>query len=106
MATMPTFFLNVLSERESFPDEAGVELQDYADAHWYALTLISRLMSHGPRQDWSNWRVEITDPEGRVVLTVMFPSHVRHIEKAAVRQRLEAVRAASAAADASSAAQA
>jgi hypothetical protein len=91
MATMPTFFLNVLSECESFPDEAGVELRDYPDAHWYALTLISRLMSHGPRQDWSNWRVEITDPDGRVVLTVMFPSHVRHIERAAVRQRLEAV---------------
>lgn len=95
MATMPTFFLNVLSERESFPDEAGVELRDYADAHWYALTLISRLMSHGIRQDWSKWKVEVTDPEGHVVLTVVFPSRVRHIARAAVRERLEAVLPAS-----------
>jgi hypothetical protein len=91
MATMPTFFLNVLSDRESFLDKAGVELSDYSDAHWYALALISRLMSHGPRQDWSKWKVEVTDPEGHVVLTVVFPSHVRHISRAAVRERLEAV---------------
>ena len=53
-------------------DDEGVSLRDLEAARRYAIRDIHDLVRHRPRQDWTGWRIEITDTARRKLLIVRF----------------------------------
>ena len=71
---MPLYYFHMTNGLRAFRDYEGVELPDLKAAHCHALANAQHVMKQdrSGSEDWSDWTFEITDGEGRYVLTVPF----------------------------------
>jgi hypothetical protein len=74
---MPHFFFHIENQHEAFQDTIGIELPDASAAHQRAQKLINTVFRYmelkgGPDRR-THWVVNISDPRGRNILTVLFP---------------------------------
>lgn len=73
---MPKYYLHVVSKDARFADDRGVDLNDLAAAHRYAVTVIYQCMRFDSEEkNWRDWQINIADCTGKVLLTVVFPTY-------------------------------
>ena len=71
---MPRFFFHFVCKDCSISDDKGKELANLSEAHRYAVLLINQATrDFEAATDWRDWRVQITDISGLLLLTVLFP---------------------------------
>ncbi len=84
---MARFFFHFSSREDSVLDVDGVELKDLGMAHAHALEIIRDMMAmFSDAEDWRGWRIEITDPDWRTLLIVLFPDHASSLPARPQRQ--------------------
>ena len=72
---MPLFFFHLVDSQRVFrDDEEGVPLQDLAAARAYAHDDILELVGQRipAAHNWTEWRMDVADSEGNVLLTIPF----------------------------------
>jgi hypothetical protein len=69
---MSRFFFHLASKENNILDANGRELGDLATAHRHAVLLINKMIALGD-VDWQGWSINVTDADGRSVLSVLFP---------------------------------
>ena len=75
---MPRFHFNFVNADVAVPDEQGTDLETLANAHQHAVALVGQATSYFDRvSEWRGWTVCICSPEGRPLLTVLFPARHR-----------------------------
>jgi hypothetical protein len=75
---MPRYFFHLTNEHRSTRDPDGVELPDASAARKEAVEMVVGLLGESAvtGHDWTGWRVEICDSDGRCTLVIPF-SEVR-----------------------------
>ncbi len=70
-ANMRCFF-NLLSAQDVILDEEGIEVANGTELHAEVATALDELRMEEPSlaRDWKGWRLEITDPSGRVLFKI------------------------------------
>jgi hypothetical protein len=63
---------HLVTSHEEILDEDGIEVSDLEDAKAHALSAIDELTREyaGAIEDWSGWRLDIVDPEGRLLHSI------------------------------------
>jgi hypothetical protein len=69
---MNRYYFNFSSKQEKIEDQRGVDLDSIATAHSHAVALVRRTMATFSDDLLRDWRIEITDDRGTVLLTVLF----------------------------------
>jgi hypothetical protein len=72
MHAMTKFFFNLSSKTDQIEDHWGVDLDGLYEAHQHAVNLIRRAALSTSGDPWRDWVVDVTDAQGRSVLTVPF----------------------------------
>jgi hypothetical protein len=72
MDAMTKFFFNLSSKTDEIEDHWGVDLDGLYEAHQHAENLIRRAALSTGGGPWRDWVVDVTDAQGRSVLTVLF----------------------------------
>ena len=66
------YFFDLASDYENIPDEIGMEAHDVQTAIAGARKAIEELREETPAwSDWSGWRLEIADEDGRILGTLI-----------------------------------
>lgn len=88
---MPRYFVNLTDDRRFLADSEGLEFPDTEAARRHALREVRLLVGNEGRGngDWEGWRIEVTDEDDRIVLTVPM-SEVDQPRDAAKERRLKA----------------
>jgi hypothetical protein len=68
---MSRFFFHLASKKNNILDTNGREFSDLATAHRHAVQLINKMILLGD-VDWQGWSINVTDANGRSVLSVLF----------------------------------
>jgi hypothetical protein len=70
---VPRFFFHVYDD-DALPDEDGSELPDIYTAQGEAIRMSGEIMRDLGKKFWngSDWRLEVTDAEGRILFIVRF----------------------------------
>ena len=65
-------FFNLVSAHSSIPDLEGFEVADVGDLRAELAKAIEELRHAEPAaaRDWNGWRMEVTDPQGAILLTI------------------------------------
>ena len=65
-------FFNLIDGHSSMLDPQGVEIADMEELRSEVAKAIAEMRHVDPAaaRDWRGWRMEVTDPEGAVLLTV------------------------------------
>jgi len=74
---MPRYFFHMKSMTQRVDDPKGREMNSLRAAHTHAVYLIARAAKHLTPQDVEGWTIRISNGDGRVELTVLFPT-TRH----------------------------
>jgi hypothetical protein len=69
---MSRFFFHLASKENNILDTNGREFSDLATAHRHAVLLINKMILLGD-VEWQGWSINVTDANGRSVLSVLFP---------------------------------
>ena len=66
------YFFNLLHARGAILDEKGVEVDDSSQIRSEAIRAIEELRRTDPSiaEDWKDWRLEVTDEAGTIILSV------------------------------------
>jgi hypothetical protein len=67
------YFFNLASDYDTIPDEIGMEAPDLRTAIAGARRSIEEFRDEIPASisEWSGWRLEITDKDGRILETIV-----------------------------------
>jgi len=78
---MPHFFFNI-HDGASAPDQEGTELSDLRAARAQAIETAGAILRENPDPLWTGhpWRMEVTDEERRVLITLYFSIHPPKLE--------------------------
>ena len=65
-------FFNLVSAHSSIPDLEGFEVADMEELRAEVSKAMEemRLAEPDAARDWNGWRMEVTDPQGAILLTV------------------------------------
>ncbi len=70
---MPRYFFHVVAAGEGIADEVGTVLPDVRDAHARAVKFMEEVLPLIDREDdLREWRIEVADESGAVLITVLF----------------------------------
>ncbi len=65
-------YFHLVNSHETIPDDTGLEVSDLEAVHYYALQAILDLRQAGDHvsQEWQDWRLDVADLSGRVLLSL------------------------------------
>ncbi len=65
------YYFNLMNPTEGIPDDIGIEVGSLEQACEEAIRAVHELRAEGQASaEWSDWRLEITDPAGAVLLSI------------------------------------
>jgi hypothetical protein len=73
---MARFYFHFSSKNDRIEDRKGVELEGPHEAHMHAVNLIRRTAASLSGEPWRDWIVDVSNADGRTLLTVPFHINV------------------------------
>jgi hypothetical protein len=66
------YYFHLVDAREIIPDRTGVEVADLEEVRAVALAAIHQFRQEHPATaaKWQDWRIEVTDAQGAIALTL------------------------------------
>jgi hypothetical protein len=66
------YYFHLVNGRDEIPDDTGLELLNFETVEVQALSAISELRQEVgmAAEDWTEWRMDIVSPEGRLLHSI------------------------------------
>jgi hypothetical protein len=71
------YYFHLVDAREIIPDGTGIEVADLEEVRAVALAAIHQFRQEHPATaaKWRDWRIEVTDAQGVIALTLKLGDH-------------------------------
>jgi len=69
---MTHVFFHCANAERVYLDRAGIDVEDFAEAHQRAAQVIQTLVSNHNMEDWRTWTLHVSDEEGEEIFLMPF----------------------------------
>jgi hypothetical protein len=72
-------YFHLVNSHETIPDDTGLEVSDLKAVHYHARQAIHELRQAVDHisQEWQDWRLDVADPCGRVLLSFLLDTSLQ-----------------------------